>query len=237
MNVICNLQLLYLFQHINIQTFVTLPNAFNIFFPSMSSTVVLSSLCLLDLIPLSLSFLSQCFFLLLFTAFQSSAFLPSHTAFGLFSPCLLSISSSLSIFFSHYLLFVHLPCLFYFMFLQFSLHHSYFFLSLNLFLSSSFLCISLNSLPFQFWSPQFSNHFLCLSLALAIPLTSSCLSKTFPSTHLLRGALFQNHTSLESPAGGRMHAFGKGALSLWEIRGTPNCEGMKRQEIEYPTAI
>lgn len=55
MNVICNLQLLYLFQHINIETFVTLLNAFN-FFLSQHELVFLYSLSLFCLFPLPSSF-------------------------------------------------------------------------------------------------------------------------------------------------------------------------------------
>lgn len=119
---------------------------------------------------------------------------------------------SLNIFFSHYFLFVHPPYLFYFMFLQFSLHRSYFFLSLNLFLSSSFLCLSLLSLPFQSWYPPFSNHFPCLSLALATPLPSSCLSKAFASTHLLRGALFSEPYLSGVPSRWEDACFWKGSI-------------------------
>lgn len=79
-------------------------------------------------------------------------------------------------------------------------------------ISSSFLCLSLLSLPFQSWYPRFSNHFPCLSLALAIPLPSSCLSKAFASTHLLRGALFSEPYLSGVPSRWEDACFWKGSI-------------------------
>lgn len=216
MNVICNLQLLCLFQHINVWMFVTLPNASNIFRPrvSPSSVVLLLSACLISH---PLSFLSQCFSPLLVIVFQSSLFLSSLSLafFSLYPACLFLSFLPLSHIFSHHLLFVFPPYppllpnfSIYFIFLHFSWNHSSFYL-----LSIPF------SLPFS------------VSFALSIPppslfSVSGVLARTSPP---IKGALFQDQTSPEFSAGMRMHAFGKGGLS--GSRGTLICGGIKRLQI------
>lgn len=142
------------------------------------SSAVFSPLSACWLSHRSASFLSQCFFLSLFTAFQSSAFLPSHTAFGLFSPCLLSISFSPAFPLSQYFFFLiifSLSVLPIFSILCF-------FSFLYIVLTSSFPLIS-SSLPLFSAFP----YFLSLSNpgTLDFPITSLASHLLLPSPSLL----------------------------------------------------
>lgn len=142
---------------------------------SSGSAVFLSSLPLLDLIPLRSSFLSQCFSRLLFAAFPSSAFLSFFTVFGLFSPCLLSLSFPLTFPLNFFFL-----IMFSLSFLPiFSSTSQFFYLASSVFCKSLFFLFIPSSHPLFSLFPQFI--FLSSSRAFIFPVLSLATHLLFPS--------------------------------------------------------